>query len=222
MAIQADIHLTNNQETDNTPSFSVIADDIRAKGFSIQHGVLPPGLLDALAVRAQQLHRYDPAGIGREQQFQQNQFVRTDEICWIDGTLPETQEWLTWTTNLKTYLNRHLFLGLFSFESHFAHYPPGSFYKKHYDAFQGEANRVLSVVLYLNSNWAADEGGELVIYSQDNADDTVTVTPLMGTMVIFLSEEFPHEVLPATRDRFSIAGWFRVNNSTAQRVDPPK
>ncbi|MEC7468361.1 MAG: 2OG-Fe(II) oxygenase, partial [Pseudomonadota bacterium] len=34
--------------------------------------------------------------------------------------------------------------------------------------------------------------------------------------------EFPHEVLPATRDRFSIAGWFRVNNSTAQRVDPPK
>jgi SM-20-related protein len=61
-----------------------------------------------------------------------------------------------------------------------------------------------------------------VIYPEEHTEDTVVVTPLMGTIAIFLSEEFPHEVLPATRDRFSIAGWFRVNNSTAQRVDPPK
>ena len=222
MEIQADLHHLTTAAIDQTAVFSDIAEDLSTKGFSIQHGVLSPVLLDALVAQAQQLHHYDPAGIGREQQFQQNQFVRTDEISWIDGKLPATAEWLAWSNSLKTYLNRRLFLGLFSFESHFAHYPPGSFYKKHYDAFRGEANRVLSVVLYLNSQWGPDDGGELVIYPEEHADDTVVVTPLMGTIAIFLSEEFPHEVLPATRDRFSIAGWFRVNNSTAQRVDPPK
>ena len=47
------------------------------------------------------------------------------------------------------------------------------------------------------------------------------MTPSFGSVAIFLSEEFPHEVLPATRDRYSIAGWFRVNTSTADRIDPP-
>jgi SM-20-related protein len=50
----------------------------------------------------------------------------------------------------------------------------------------------------------------------------LSVQPLHGTVVVFLSEEFPHEVLPASRDRYSIAGWFRVNGSTAERVDPPR
>lgn len=36
---------------------------------------------------------------------------------------------------------------------------------------------------------------------------------MLGTLVVFLSEEFEHEVLPAKRDRYSIAGWFRVNPS---------
>jgi SM-20-related protein len=40
-------------------------------------------------------------------------------------------------------------------------------------------------------------------------------------LVVFLSEEFPHEVLPTATDRYSIAGWFRVNTSSAERVDPP-
>jgi SM-20-related protein len=48
------------------------------------------------------------------------------------------------------------------------------------------------------------------------------VTPLMGTLVLFLSEDFPHEVLPATRDRYAIAGWYRINTSVSDRVDPPR
>ena len=47
------------------------------------------------------------------------------------------------------------------------------------------------------------------------------VTPSFGTIVVFLSEEFPHEVLPAKRDRYSIAGWFRLNSSIANNIDPP-
>jgi len=28
-------------------------------------------------------------------------------------------------------------------------------------------------------------------------------------MVLFLSDKFPHEVLPSKIDRYSIAGWFK-------------
>jgi len=36
-----------------------------------------------------------------------------------------------------------------------------------------------------------------------------------------LSEEFPHEVLIAKRDRYSIFGWFRLNNTMENSIDPP-
>ncbi|GGF55127.1 2OG-Fe(II) oxygenase [Alteromonas lipolytica] len=202
--------------------FEGIAQDLIQRGYSIIPNALSPALTSRLSAYAMETIDFDPAGIGRASQFHQNEFVRTDEICWIQGTAAVTTAWLNWMDCLKSYLNQRLFLGLFSYESHFAHYPPGSFYKRHLDAFSGESNRVLSTVFYLNSDWGKDDGGELVIYLPNEQDDCVSVTPLAGTLVIFLSEEFPHEVLPANRDRFSIAGWFRVNNSTAQRVDPPR
>ncbi|WP_335340025.1 2OG-Fe(II) oxygenase [Sedimenticola selenatireducens] len=43
-----------------------------------------------------------------------------------------------------------------------------------------------------------------------------------GELAVFLSEEFPHEVLAADRDRYSVAGWFRVNGSINQQIDPPR
>ena len=61
-----------------------------------------------------------------------------------------------------------------------------------------------------------------MLYKHDADQEGIKVVPLLGTVVTFLSEDFPHEVLPANRDRFSIAGWFRVNGSTAGRVDPPR
>ena len=42
------------------------------------------------------------------------------------------------------------------------------------------------------------------------------------TVVMFLSEEIPHEVKPAQRDRYSVTGWFRLNSSSPDRVDPPR
>lgn len=202
--------------------FEGIADDLYKRGYSIVPAALPAALTTRLAGYAVEAIDFDPAGIGRAASLHQNEFVRTDEICWIQGTAAVTIAWLNWMDCLKTYLNERLFLGLFSYESHFAHYPPRSFYKRHLDAFHGESNRVLSTVLYLNSDWGKDDGGELVIYPPDEQKNVIRVTPLAGTLVIFLSEDFPHEVLPSNRDRFSIAGWFRVNNSTAQRVDPPQ
>jgi SM-20-related protein len=151
-----------------------------------------------------------------------NGFVRRDEIRWLETANPEERGWLNWIEQLRAYLNRRLLLGLFSFEGHFAHYAPGAFYKKHMDAFKGESNRVLTVVLYLNWNWQPDDGGEMLMYREQETEPFARVMPQMGRMAVFLSEEFPHEVLPAKRDRYSIAGWYRINASTPERVDPPR
>ena len=35
------------------------------------------------------------------------------------------------------------------------------------------------------------------------------VLPVAGTLVCFLSDRFDHEVLPATRERLALTGWFR-------------
>lgn len=203
--------------------FARIAEDISSKGYSINPSALPIELGNSLLQHVNTMNRdkFDPAGIGREQQLMLNEFVRSDEICWITGESEAGKEWLQWANQLQVYLNRSLFLGLFSFESHFAHYARGDFYKRHVDAFKGEANRILTIVVYLNPDWGVDDGGELVLYIDEHDMTGIKVTPLMGTVAVFLSEDFPHEVLAANRDRYSIAGWYRVNTSTAERVDPP-
>lgn len=208
----------------NDGLFESIAEDIRVKGYSINPGALPVSLTDALITHLVQMNQeqFNPAGIGREQQHMHNRFVRNDDICWINGESAAGRDWLTWTAGLQAFLNRRLLLGLFSFESHFARYAPGAYYKRHLDAFRGETNRVLSVVAYLNPGWAADDGGELVLYCDTTDRVGLRVSPIAGTVVVFLSEEFPHEVLPARRDRYSIAGWYSVNRTTADRVDPPR
>jgi len=215
--------LSDNGRLSDDALFARVADDLESRGFSICPASLPGNLTDALyrQQQAMDVRRYSSAGIGRGGDYLQNEFVRSNEICWITGESDAGRQWLDWAAGLQRFLNRRLFLGLFSFESHFARYRPGDYYKRHYDAFRGEANRVLSIVVYLNPGWANADGGELLIYSDDEDRQGLRVIPLMGTLVAFLSEEFPHEVLPAMRDRYSIAGWYRVNTSVSNRIDPP-
>ena len=223
MARPIQLHKDSGEE-ENTSLFESIAMNVAEKGYSIHPNALSPELLTKLCNHLQEMpsSKFKKAAVGRERDLTLNNFVRTDEICWINGESHAGSAWLHWAESLQRFLNRRLFLGLFSFESHFAHYAQGDFYKKHLDAFKGEANRILSIVVYLNSGWTSDDGGELVIYTGESKDEVTKVIPGFGTIVIFLSEEFPHEVLPAARDRFSIAGWFRVNNSSRDRIDPPK
>lgn len=213
--------------SDDALLFDSITKDIVDKGYSINLNALPEELTTLLLQHISELPKDDfqRAGIGRDKDHAINDFIRTDEISWIISNSKATYAWLKWTRSLQVFLNRHLFLGLFSFESHFSHYTKGDFYKKHKDAFKGEDNRVISIVVYLNKKWSVADGGELVIYENQlstDADNSIaTVTPSLGTIAVFLSEEFPHEVLPAKSDRYSIAGWFRLNNSVANKIDPP-
>lgn len=215
---------TSDDSTGDGPLFGAIADDIAKQGYSIRPGALPERVARCLYDWQQNLHRenYVDAGVGRGTNFLRTEFVRTDGIYWITDENDDGKEWVSWTARLQRFLNQRLFLGLFSFESHFAHYAPKAYYKRHCDAFRGEANRVLSVVTYLNPGWGAGDGGELVLYRDGQDHEGIKVVPLYGTVVVFLSEEFPHEVLPANRDRYSVAGWYRLNASIGNKIDPPR
>ncbi|PCJ40532.1 MAG: 2OG-Fe(II) oxygenase [Moraxellaceae bacterium] len=214
-----------NNETDGRSDhiFERIVTDINTKGYSINQAALPSALGNKLAQYLNTISGddFDHAGIGRDLEVKRDELVRGDEICWITGESDAGKDWLHWIAEMQLYINRGLFLGLFSFESHFSHYATGDFYRRHYDAFKGQANRVLSMVVYLNSDWTQEDGGELVLYTNSNDVEGITVTPSFGTVVVFLSEDFPHEVLTTHRDRYSIAGWFRINSSTNDRADPP-
>lgn len=206
--------------------FKQKADDIAAAlaadGYIVVDDILPETLLASLTTQARSLTAadYKAAGIGRDQALQRNAAIRNDEICWIESANPPGKAYLEWMEQLRCELNRRLFIGLFDYESHYAHYAPGACYKKHIDAFRGSSNRMVTTVLYLNKNWQAGSGGELLIYASDSEQVIEKVIPEYGRLVVFLSAKFPHEVLPALQDRYSIAGWFRLNNSSSQRVDP--
>ncbi len=195
---------------------------LEKKGYAILQGILPENLLNDLLQHLKSLDddKFNRAGVGRETDYHLNDFIRRDEIHWLDGTHPVTRDFFLWMDELRNVFNRHLFLGLFEYECHYAFYPVGAFYKKHLDAFKGSNTRILSTVLYLNPGWLAGDGGELVIYHPVSGEVLEVIEPDFGKMVIFLSEEFPHEVLPAKNNRYSLTGWFRKNNSFAESIDP--
>lgn len=170
-------------------------------------------------IDADRLHR---AGIGREGDFHLDRSIRGDRVFWLDRSRPVQARYLDRMEQLRLALNRELFLGLFEFEAHYAHYPPGALYRKHYDSFRGAANRIVSTVAYLTSDWQPGDGGELVIYGDNGEQMLTTVEPRAGNFVMFLSEEVPHEVLTSHTDRISIAGWFRLNASIGGAIDPAK
>lgn len=192
--------------------FEHIARELEDRGYCLYAGELPVSLENTLNLQIGEIPARDfrPARIGRQAESQKNNRVRRDEISWITGEREAGRAWLDWADRLRLFLNRRLFMGLDSFESHYARYGEGDFYRQHYDAFRGEANRILSLVTYLNRDWQPGDGGELLIYPGGPAQAPVAVAPRFGTLAIFLSEEMLHEVLPCRTERLSIAGWFRI------------
>ncbi|MHA7879057.1 MAG: 2OG-Fe(II) oxygenase [Saccharospirillum sp.] len=215
--MQTDIALDPLSQLDD------LAHQLRQQGWA--H--LPQGLPEALALDLlQDLHGLDEAqwhlaNIGRQQDQHRNELVRRDAISWLTGATPAQRAYLALTEQWRLELNRRLILGLFDYECHYARYDAGAFYRKHLDAFRGRSNRILTMVAYLNPAWPAQAGGELVLYSEDDVE-IGRFSPTLGSVLVFLSEDFPHEVLAADRARFSITGWFRHNNSIQGVVDPSR
>jgi len=191
--------------------FDQIADALADTGYIVLDQPLPDSLIRGLIENLQmQQAALKPAGVGRQGDFQLDQNIRGDAIQWLEpGDLAVT-EFLCWMDTLRLAINQRLYLGLFEYEAHYALYAPGAFYQKHRDAFKGNLGRKLSTVLYLNPDWDLMAGGELVLYDEADTTQLARVAPECGRLMIFLSEDFPHEVLPATQPRQSIAGWFRI------------
>jgi len=187
-----------------------LAHTLAERDWAVHEGFLDAARVATLRREANALHAsggFRAAGIGRGALRLPE--VRGDELAWITKE-QAPQAWTLSQQELETLrngVNAHTYLGLHELEAHYAIYPPGTFYARHLDRFREDSRRVISLVLYLNEEWGAEDGGELRLYPS-TADTGVTVAPQGGTLVCFLSEQVPHEVLPARRARYSLAGWF--------------
>ena len=198
----------------NTQTF--IAQTIAKQGYCVINNTLPVDMAKSLHQHITTLptHAFKDMGIGRGASFRLDKSYRRDQSCWLTGKHPAEQAYLAWMEDLRLEVNKQLFMGLFDYEAHFAHYAPKGFYKRHLDTFKGQAhrnNRRLTTVYYLNPDWQIEHGGELLMYADEKSTKPFQrIAPQMNRLVVFLSDKFPHEVLAANRDRYSIAGWFRL------------
>jgi len=151
---------------------------------------------------------FDEAAIGRALKHTVKSNIRDSQILWIDDwSSLELNQFHAFTTELMEKLKHTLLLSLKRFESQFAVYEPGGFYKKHLDQLKGSGHRQISTILYLND---CNDGGELVLYNKDNKNiiDKL-ISPRSGQFVIFISSQIFHEVKPTLNQRYSLTSWLR-------------
>jgi SM-20-related protein len=200
-------------------------DQITDRGYSVMDNFLSPSVIDTLASEILVLENsalLHAANTGRAQTTV-NTKLRGDSIFWLNESEAShaQQTYFNEMEHLRSGLNQHLYLGLDVLESHLALYPIGASYQKHLDRFKANDNaqlpqRQISCILYLNKDWLEEDGGYLRLYL--NADTTtdgevatassLDIAPIAGRLVMFLSDTFYHEVLPANRARMSLTGWF--------------
>ena len=150
------------------------------------------------------------AGLGNQSAYQKNKQIRGDKIKWIEKESEDQYEklFLKKIANFICHLNTTCYTSILEFESHYASYEQKSFYKRHLDQFKNDKGRKFSIIMYLNESWQKEDGGTLSLYPKGN--EQINISPLGGRLVFFRSDEMEHEVHPSfTRDRISIAGWFK-------------
>ena len=193
--------------------YNNLVEAIYSNSFHIMDNLLPANVFEGLRDCALQLtddNRFQTARIGNQAKTARNQDIRRDSIFWLDEDSgnPAVLAYLAAMKEIASALNQQLFMGLVNFESHFALYQPGSFYKKHVDQFHNTQDRKISSVFYLNADWNASFGGELILYDKvDNVLDKIL--PVSNRLVCFDST-LPHEVNTTTETRLSIAGWMKT------------
>ena len=185
-------------------------DQLSAEDYVVIDDFITPSLFKELrAYFKDSLHQdvFDKAGIGTQQFHTINKSIRGDHVFWLDKNRDEQQipGFYSIIDELKNMLNRYCFLGISDYEFHMAYYPEGTFYKRHLDQFKERSNRLITLILYLNENWQEGDGGELVIYKDEKAEN---IPPIGNRLVIFKSDVLEHEVLMTNKGRYSITGWF--------------
>ncbi len=139
--------------------------------------------------------------------------VRNDWIAWIEPDAAHLIEcrFAQQLEALRLALNERFLLGLFDLELHLAIYPSGGFYVAHIDRFHDDDHRIVSMIVYLNHDWSADDGGALRIWSGTDRVESqcIDIAPIGGRLVLFMSDVTLHAVMPTRRERVAMTGWFR-------------
>ena len=199
-----------------THEFDHASAALAVDGWCVLADLLTPAQTLALARECRAMHdshQLSPAGTGADRAHTP---LRGDATRWFVPTaLSAAQQAFTDRFDaLRIALNRTLLLGLVDSESHYAVYAPGAIYARHLDRLRHSDARVLSAVFYLNHAWLDTDGGALRLHLTDRSHRDIY--PHAGTLLLFLSAEFEHEVLPATRQRMSIACWMRQREMGAR------
>ncbi len=182
------------------------------KSWFIPDQFLPIEITQELLKMLRQLYadeNFKKAGIGRGLEQKIAPQIRKSEIFWINDwtTSPALIQYSNFLSELMIYLNQNLFLSLKRYESQFAHYSPGGFYKKHIDQHKKTQHRKISVILYLNQVKA---GGELILYKKGNRNTVeAKIIPEPGKLVFLVSKDIFHEVLSCESERCSLTTWMR-------------
>jgi len=202
---------------EENPVYEQVIADIGERGYSVVETFFSPE--EVLLFRQMLLQKYDKeafkkAAIGNRINETVERSIRGDFILWMDESKANVTERLFFAkiNDLVAYLNRTCFLGIIHKEFHYALYPKGTFYKRHLDTFQNDDRRKLSFVCYLNEeDWLPENGGELVLYLDENGKERERVIyPFPGRVVIFESQIIEHEVKPVLTERLSITGWLKT------------
>lgn len=87
-----------------------------------------------------------------------------------------------------------------------ASYPPGAFYRRHMDSYDGkDIPRMLTVLLYFG--WEPQRGGALRAYLGPGAGTPRDIEPVPGRLTVFYAQEVEHEVLPSEGQRYALTLW---------------
>lgn len=188
--------------------FHQIADGLAEQGYAVIDQFLSSSETERILQSDEFLNRklhFKKAAIGKIDK-QIDEGIRGDYIQWIEPTNapPGEQAYLLRLGEIITFLNQNLFLSLKDVEIHRTVYPVGSRYQRHIDQFRADDHRKLSIICYLNADWKPEHGGQLRLHLPSGAQDFL---PVQGRLVCFRSDEIEHEVLPATRERYSLTGW---------------
>ncbi|WP_081209480.1 2OG-Fe(II) oxygenase [Salegentibacter sediminis] len=212
-----DIQLFEQLEFKENPYYEEIIAELVDKQYCIADNFFNAEEVAALRDSLKQKFKEDEfkkAAIGSKVNEVIAKSVRGDFILWLNEAEAGLAEnyFFNKINSFVNYLNKTCFLGILTKEFHYALYPEGTFYKRHLDTFQNDGRRKLSLVCYLNDeDWKPENGGELVIYTEENGKEVAkSIFPLPGRVVIFESQVLEHEVKPVNTTRLSITGWLKT------------
>lgn len=114
----------------------------------------------------------------------------------------------------------------------YAYYPRGGYYRRHVDAEASTTSsfRVYSFLLYL-SDWQEGNGGCLRLHFDSGIDSLppseiphfIDVAPKAGTLVVFRSDQVPHEALTSyAQERLALVGWFWAPPTNTDLTEKPR